>query len=675
MALALGKERGNSMKLLILAILLSFTLSAQDFRGVEYVIKHGIKEKITPGASILVGTKDDVLFKEHFGRYTYDQNSRKVDDQSMFDMASVTKVMATTLCVMKLYDDGKIVLDDKVAKYIPEFAANGKENITLRNLLLHNSGMPAYYSPGNLTDEELIEKIYGVGLNYKTGEKMVYSCLHFVTLMKVTEAVTGKKMYQFYKETFTDPLGLKNTMFSPPADRKEDCVPTENGLQGEVHDPIAHTLKGYSGNAGLFSTVDDLSVLVRMLMNGGEYNGKRFFKDSTVKLFTTHAAENSTRALGWDTNSDGERSAGPLFSRTSYGHTGYTGTCLWVDPERELFTIFLTNRVYPDDKAAVGGLRIKAHNAVINAIENNPPAPEITSLFTDAQKNINFTIGTNSDKGKVLITEVYVNDKLFDKFSGEKAEEKYSIPADLGGNTFYAINKSESKESITSDKYIVHGLEHDVLLVDAIDNDASPEKQYHHSFAMLGTGFLGEHNFIVTNHNDVKDGNVNLANYKVVYWVAGEDNSSDEIMDKKELDIVTRYVNSGGKLVLSGTEVGWAFGRPEKGEELMAFYNKFLNAKFDGDNAESHVIKYVKDGTEFKFNTENSLYHTGFPDYFSALEGSKMFLTYGNGRGAGLVKRFDSGGVLVYLGFPVELLGNPFEIKTLLNIIFAEMNP
>lgn len=662
------------MRVLLILAVISSLIYSQDFRGVEYEISHGIKEKITPGASILVGNKNDVLFKEHFGRYTYEADSRNVDDNSLYDMASVTKVMATTLCVMKLYDDDKLALDDKVAKYIPEFAANGKENITIRNLLLHNSGMPAYYSPGKLSDEELIQKIYGVGLTYKTGESYIYSCLHFVTLMKVTEAITGKKMYQYYKDTFTDPLGLQNTMFSPPAERKLDCLPTQNDLQGEVHDPIANTLKGYSGNAGLFSNVDDLSVLVRMLMNGGEYNGKRFFRESTVKLFTTHAGENSTRALGWDTNSNGERSAGSLFSRSSYGHTGYTGTCLWIDPEREIFSIFLTNRVYPDDKASVGGLRIKVHNAVINAIEDNPPTPDVTSLFLDKGNNINFTINTNSQKGRVLLTEVYVNDKLFDKFSGDKKEEKYSIPADPGGNTVYAINKSESKESITSDKYIVHGLEKDVLLVDAIDNDASEEKQYHHSFAMLGTGFLGERNFIVTNHNDVKERNVNLDDYKLVYWIAGEDNSADEIMDSAERELIENYVKNGGKIIISGTEVGWAFGRPEKGEDLNAFYHDFLGAEFNGDNADSHLIKYPKDGTEFDFNTENSLYHTGFPDYFSAQKGSELFLTYGNDRGAGLVKKFDSGGVLVYLGFPVEILGNPFEIKSLLNVIISEMN-
>ena len=356
-------------RLIALFLVISQLTFSQSFTKVDSIINQAITDSVFPGASIIIGTKDKILYQNSYGHYTYDKSSPEVENTSMFDMASLTKVFATTMCMMKLADEGKINLDERVSSYLPEFANNGKSGIKVRNLLLHNSGLKAYYMPKKgETAKEIIDTIMHFPLSYTTGSKTVYSGLNMITCMLIVQKITGEPMYKFYSDNYTKPLGMNRTMFTPPDSLKNQCMPTLKNIQGFVHDPLARGLDGLSGNAGLFSTTGDLAKICTLLLNGGVYNGKRYLKDSTVKEFISCDSSSGSRALGWDTNTFGHTSAGPLFSPSSFGHTGYTGTSVWCDPVRNLFVVFLTNRVYPDDTKSVGSTRVAIDSEVIRIL-------------------------------------------------------------------------------------------------------------------------------------------------------------------------------------------------------------------------------------------------------------------------------------------------------------------
>ena len=354
--------------------LIGSTAYGQQFNELDSTILKGIADTLYPGACVVVGTPTGILYEKAYGHFTYDPSSPAVQTSSMFDLASCTKVFATTMCAMKLINDGRLLLDEKVSAYVPAFGRNGKEEVTVKNLLLHNGGMPEYYTPkGDKTPEEIIDVIFSMKQKFPLG-KYKYSCLNMVTLMRVMESVIHEPMYKFYEETYTKPLGLQRTMFTPPDSLKQYCLPTipKPGKQGIVHDPLAAGLKGLSGNAGLFSTTGDLAVLCQLMLGYGQVKGIRIVDSATVAEFIRWQPDTaSTRALGWGTNHDGESSAGSLFSRASFGHTGYTGTSVWCDPEKQIFVVLLTNRVYPDDRVDVTGTRIAVASAVVHALEES----------------------------------------------------------------------------------------------------------------------------------------------------------------------------------------------------------------------------------------------------------------------------------------------------------------
>ena len=382
------KNRKSSIILFLFLLLLAcreqdysneISSGKYDFSKVENIVDHAIEDSAFPGAVVLVEKNGKIVFEKAFGHFTYDKNSRAMTLNTLFDLASLTKVISTTNCAMICIDRGLFRLDDKVSKYIPQFAQNGKEEITIRNLLLHNSGLPAfkrYYEMyNNATD--VLNDIYSTKLEYPTGTKTVYSDLGIITLGKIIEEVTGITLDKFAKKEIFNPLGMKNTMYNPPDSLKKYCAPTEydnywrhRQIQGEVHDETASMLGGVAGHAGLFSTAGDIAKVLQMLLQDGEFNGKKIIKPKTVKLFTKRQSEKSTRALGWDTKSKTGSSAGDLFSDDSYGHTGFTGTSVWTDPERKLFVVFLTNRVYPTrENYKLFKVRPALHNAVIEVLE------------------------------------------------------------------------------------------------------------------------------------------------------------------------------------------------------------------------------------------------------------------------------------------------------------------
>ena len=350
----------------------------KKFKSVDELINQAIKDSAFPGANLLIAKDGEVIYEKSYGHYTYDKLSTKVSSSTIYDLASVSKVIATTTAAMICIDRKLFQLDDKVSKYISKFGVNGKENITIRNLLLHNTGLPAfkkYYEMYNNPDSVLMD-IYSTKLDYPTGTKTVYSDLGMITLGKIIEKVSGKTLDQFCKDEIFDQLGMNNTFYKPSENIKNRIAPTEYDnywrkrlLIGEVNDETASMLNGVAGHAGLFSTTEDLAVLLQMLLQKGYYQGKRFIDSNTVKLFVKKQSQESSRALGWDTKSETGSSAGNYFSNDSYGHTGYTGTSVWTDPHKNLIVIFLTNRVYPTrNNTKILKVRPALHDEIIKAI-------------------------------------------------------------------------------------------------------------------------------------------------------------------------------------------------------------------------------------------------------------------------------------------------------------------
>jgi beta-N-acetylhexosaminidase len=353
----------------------------KKLKALDDILLKAISDSSFPSAVLLVAKDGVIVYHKAFGTYDYSPSARRIDTGTMFDLASLTKVVATTSAAMKLVDEKKIALDDPVVKYLPAFGQNGKQQITIRNLLLHNSGLQGikrfYLTCSN--PSQLLDTLYSLPLIYRTGDSTVYSDPGIITLGKVVEKVSGTTLDRFAAREFFIPLHMENTMFNPPESRWSRIAPTEidtvwrkqlSPVRGKVHDENAAVLGGVAGQAGLFSTASDLAVFMEMLMNGGTYAGKRYIQEATVRMFTRKQSNHSDRALGWDTKSNtGYSSAGKLFSPNSYGHTGFTGTSVWADPDRHLFVILLTNRVYPTrENTKIYRVRPAVHDAVIGAL-------------------------------------------------------------------------------------------------------------------------------------------------------------------------------------------------------------------------------------------------------------------------------------------------------------------
>ncbi len=361
-------------------ILAGFDL--EKLKLVDDVVRKAISDSAFPGAVVLAAHNGVVGYNKAFGTYEYDPYSRQVDVNTIYDLASVTKVIATTSAVMRLVDEGKLNLSDPVVKHVPQFGQKGKDNITVYNLMVHNSGLPAWrrYYDFCSTPQCVLDSVFATPPEYRTGDSTIYSDLGLITIWKVIESVSGTTLDRYVDSVFFKPLGMTNTMYNPPKLLLSRIAPTEVdtfwkktgvAVRGRVHDENAATLGGVSGHAGLFSTTSDLAMIVQMLLNGGTYGGKRYIKEETVKQFIARQSEKSTRGIGWDTKSlNGYSSAGKLFGPKSFGHTGFTGTSIWVDPERNLFVILLTNRVYPTrNNTKIFDARPKLHDAVVEAIK------------------------------------------------------------------------------------------------------------------------------------------------------------------------------------------------------------------------------------------------------------------------------------------------------------------
>lgn len=356
----------------------AFTGQDDQFARAFAVLQSGIEKRAFPGAVVAVAQQGKLIAHKALGRFTYEIDSPRVAQQTMYDLASLTKVLATTAACMLLYARGLLRLEQRVADILPDFGKDDprKLKITIRMLLTHSSGLPAYIKLFQTarSRHELLQQAAAVALAREPGMHAEYSDIGFILLGEALESITREALNQFCRREIFSPLGLQTITFNPGSDLLSRIPPTENDqifrhsvLQGEVNDENASVMGGVAGHAGLFSTALDVALFAECMLRGGA----PLLDLHTVELFTRREVTpaGTSWALGWDTPSLPSQS-GRYFSPRSYGHLGFTGTSLWIDPERRLSVTLLTNRTWPDRSSqAIKQIRPAFHDAVIEALQ------------------------------------------------------------------------------------------------------------------------------------------------------------------------------------------------------------------------------------------------------------------------------------------------------------------
>ena len=393
-------------------------VSVQRLAQMNSAIEADIAQKHLPGAVVLVSRKGQVVWRKAYGARAVEPSREVMTTDTIFDLASLTKVVATATSIMILVERGKVRLGDPVSVYIPEIKGEGRDRITIEQLLTHRAG----YAPDfDLRErwtgyDEAIKRLIKEPLRNPPGSRFVYSDIGFIALGEVVHRVSGLMLDKFAQQNIFGPLGMKDTGFRLRATLKSRIAPTEKRrgqlsylgdsadnagaagetwLRGEVHDPTSYRMEGVAGHAGLFSTADDLAIYCQMIMNGGQYRGVRILAPLTVEEMTRPrlvSATGWTRGLGWDINSSFSSNRGDLFPLGSFGHTGFTGTSIWIDPASEMFVIFLSNRVHPDGKGDVGPLRGRVATIAAGSITDQSIVThargELSNYYNELVKNV-----------------------------------------------------------------------------------------------------------------------------------------------------------------------------------------------------------------------------------------------------------------------------------------------
>jgi len=351
-------------------------LKLSKLDAAEAAILAQVEAGSIPGGALAVGRQDQTVLEKGVGKVGWSRTAEKVDARrTVYDLASLTKVLATTPAVMLLVQDGKMELDAPVSRYLPEFGGGARDRVTIRHLLTHTSGLPAGVELDGGSPEANWQQLLRTPLVRAPGEAVVYSDVGMNVLFAAAERAAGEKLFSLLDRRVYGPLKMRSTTYLPGTDC-QTCAPTlridDEPVRGLVHDPIARALDGVAGNAGLFSTAHDVGRYAAMLANGGELDGARVFSEETVKQFTTRQPDAGTRALGWDTpGPDGSGGFGTQASKQSFGHTGFTGTSIWVDPTRHTWSVLLTNRVYePHGPNQIMALRRKVNDRVAVAADD-----------------------------------------------------------------------------------------------------------------------------------------------------------------------------------------------------------------------------------------------------------------------------------------------------------------
>ncbi|WP_083750206.1 glycoside hydrolase family 3 N-terminal domain-containing protein [Rhodohalobacter halophilus] len=359
----------------------SVGMSTEKLLDIDRVMQEAINDSVFPGGVVGVMKNGVMVWNQGYGYHDYEK-TRSVQPGDIYDLASLTKVVATTTAVMKLVDEGRIDVDDPVSKYISEFDTDEKREITIEQLLIHTSGLPAFqvYVDELKTREEIIHAVRNEPLINKPGEEYVYSDLGFILLAEIVEEVSGMRIDQFVRSQLFYPMGMKTTVYNPKKIGgwlSNRIPPTEidttyrNGaVRAEAHDERAWFMDGVAGHAGLFSSAADIGKYAYMMLNGGVYGGREYLRSETIHYFTEKRSPINQRAFGFDRKSEGFSTAGELTGPNSFGHTGFTGTSLWIDPDEEIAIILLTNRTYPNRSygSTISRVRATIADTVMRAI-------------------------------------------------------------------------------------------------------------------------------------------------------------------------------------------------------------------------------------------------------------------------------------------------------------------
>jgi uncharacterized protein YbbC (DUF1343 family)/CubicO group peptidase (beta-lactamase class C family) len=373
----------------------SVGMSAARLAELDAVVARSIADKEMPGAVVLVGRKGRVVWRKAYGSRALEPAREAMTADTVFDLASLTKVVATATSVMILVERGAVRLSDPLSRFIPEFKGEGRERVTIEHLLTHRAGFGPDFDLAEQWAgyEEAVKRLPGERLRNAPGSRFLYSDLGYIALGEVVRRASGLPLDEFARKNIYEPLGMRDTGFKPRAALRARTAPTERRraqesylgarpdalapeeaerwLRGEVHDPTAFRMGGVAGHAGLFSTADDLAIYCQMMLNGGEYGGARILSPLGVAAMTRPRAvadDGSSRGLGWDITSSFSSNRGDLFAPGSFGHTGFTGTSLWIDPASETFVVFLSNRVHPDGKGDVNEVRGRVASVVASSI-------------------------------------------------------------------------------------------------------------------------------------------------------------------------------------------------------------------------------------------------------------------------------------------------------------------
>jgi len=395
-------------------------MSSERLAKIDEVVLVSIERKETPGAVVLVARKGRIVYRKAFGDRAIEPKREPMTIDTIFDLASLTKIVATATSIMILVERGKVSLADPVALYIPEFGKNGKERITVEQLMTHRAGLPPDNEIADYVGKRIdpLSLIYELRPSYEPGTRFVYSDVGFIVAAEIVRRVSGLRIDAFARENIYHPLGLKATFFNDDKRHSDSrqlenhirhgeilsgekireaqsayesvgihrTAPTENRegrwMRGEVHDPRAYEMGGVAGHAGLFSTADDLAIFCQMILNKGQYNGVRILAPYTVERMVSAQTlpTSQMRGIGWDINTSFSSNRGDLFPVGTFGHTGFTGTSIWLDPTSETFVVLLTNRVHPNGKGDVTRLRSFVASIVAGAITEAPHAPVFSHL-------------------------------------------------------------------------------------------------------------------------------------------------------------------------------------------------------------------------------------------------------------------------------------------------------
>lgn len=375
------------------------TVSLVHLQKIDAAVNEEIAQRHLPGAVVLVSRNGRVAWRKAYGSRATEPANEPMTADTIFDVASLTKVVATATSIMMLVERGQLRLTDPVSKYIPTLKGPERERITIEHLLTHRSGYaPDFNLKYRWTGyDEAIKRLAGEPLRHPPGSRFIYSDIGYIALGEVVRRVSGTPLDEFARKNIFVPLGMRNTGFRPDSTLRARIAPTEKRraqrtylgdspqdadadgdqwLRGEVHDPTAFRMNGVAGHAGLFSTADDLAIYAQMMLSGGQYRGVRILSPLSVAEMTRPrlVTETWTRGLGWDINSSFSVNRGDLFPLGSFGHTGFTGTSIWIDPASKMFVIFLSNRVHPDGKGDVGPLRGKVASIAAASVTDSAAA-------------------------------------------------------------------------------------------------------------------------------------------------------------------------------------------------------------------------------------------------------------------------------------------------------------